>query len=262
MTKVKDAKIENAIVPLSDADLVALAAAARSLLVGDFVGTPLRFVKGLWFKLPAKNQRVKVGATDTFVSDMWSYACGWLEWRDRKPVQKHIYRPIDGFILPTRDRLPDRDKSKWPLDKDGKRSDPWQENHQLVLKDCTTDELVTWTTTSWYGRKALGRLLDLYAREAKKHPGLMPVVALSTRDESSSDYGLIPAPVLTVVDWKAFGEGAAPPGSPTTLLPELPRPLLGAPIAPLGDEMLIDELEPESEFENPASGIDTGEIPF
>ena len=31
-----------------------------------------------------------------------------------------------------------------------------------------------------------------------------------------------------------------------------------APIAPLGDEMLIDESEPESEFENPGSGIDTG----
>ena len=259
MTKVEDAENENAIVPLSEADLVALAGAARSLLVGDFVGTPLRFVKGPWFKLPAKNQRVKVGPTDPFAIDVPSYACGWVGWLNRKPVQKYIGRPIDGFILPTRDQLPDRDKSNWPLDKDGKRSDTWQENHQLVMKDLTTDELCTWTTTSWYGRKAIGRLIDLYAREAKKHPGLMPVVTLSTKDEPSVDYGLIPAPVLTVVDWQAFGEGAAPPGSPATLPLEKPRPLLAPPITPAAGKILDDEFE--FEFENPASGMD-GEIPY
>ena len=261
MTKVKDAENGNAIVPLSEADLVALAGAARSLLVGDFVGTPLRFVKGPWFKLPAKNQRVKIGATDTFAADVPSYACGWLQWLNRKPVQKYIYRPIDGFILPTRDRLPDRDKSKWPLDKDGKRSDPWQENHQIVMKDLATDELLTWTTTSWYGRKAIGRLIDLYTREAKSHAGLMPVVTLSTKDKSSPDYGLIPAPVLTVVDWKAFGAGAAPPGSPATLPLERPRPLLAPPITPIDGETLDDDAGfPDSE--NPGAGIDSGEIPF
>jgi hypothetical protein len=206
-------KNELANAQLDAADIAALAGAARDLNTGDFVGIPLRFSKGPWFKIPAKNQRVRVGDTDPFAVDMRSDACGWIQWVNKKPVQKYIFRPIDGFVLPTRDRLPDQDKSRWPLDKDGKRSDPWQENHQFVFKDLTTDELVAWTTTSWYGRKAVGRLLDLYAREARKHPGLMPVVTLSAKDEVSPDYGLIPAPVLAVVDWRAFGDGAAPPGS-------------------------------------------------
>ena len=184
MTKIKDVKNEIANAQLNDADLLALAGAARGLLVGDFVGIPLKFTKGPWFKLPAKDQKVQVGATDTFVVDALSYACGWVQWLNRKPVQKHICRPVDGFILPARERLPDRDKSRWPLDpKDGKRTDPWQENHQIVMKDLATDELLSWTTTSWYGRKAIGRLIDTYAREAKSHPGLMPVVTLSTKDE-------------------------------------------------------------------------------
>jgi hypothetical protein len=226
-----NAKNENEIAnaQLADADLVALAEAGRDLMAGDFVGIPLKFIKGSWFKLPTKDQRVRVGATDPFIADMLSYAHGWIQWIDRKPVQKHIHRPIDGFILPTRDRLPDRDKSRWPIDKDGKRSDPWQENHVVVMKDTTTDELLTWTTTSWYGRKALGRLLDVYVREVRKHPGLMPVATLSSHDEDSADYGLIPAPTLTVVDWRAFGEGAAPAGSPGTVPLARPRPMLALP---------------------------------
>lgn len=220
MTSETKNEIVNA--QLNDDDLAAIAGAARDLLTSDFVGIPLRFIKGPWFKLPEKDKRVKVGATKYFTVDVLSYACGWIQWLNRKPVQKHIYRPIDGFILPMRERLPDRDKSKWPLDKDGKRSDPWQENHQLVMKNIATGELLTWTTTSWYGRKAIGRLLDLYAREAKQHPSMMPVVTLSSHEESSIDYGLIPAPTLTVVDWKAFGDGAAPPGSRSTA-PSLER---------------------------------------
>jgi hypothetical protein len=245
---------------LNDDDLAAIAGAARDLLTSDFVGIPLKFVKGPWYKHPEKNQRVKVGATDSFAVDVLSYACGWIGWLNRRPIHKLIGRPVDGFISPMRERLPDRDKSKWPLDKDGKRSDPWQENHQLVLKDIATGELLTWTTTSWYGRKAIGRLLDLYAREAKQHAGLMPVVTLSSHDESSIDYGLIPAPTLTVVDWKAFGDGAAPSGSRSTA-PSLERlrPMLAiANRSPTSDP---DSKFPIDEFEDQAVGIND-EIEF
>ena len=216
MSKTTDLKTDTANARLApvDADIAALAGAARGLLVNDFVGVPLKFTKGKWTKSVAKDKGEAVGDTAPFVVDILSYACGWVKWENRKPVFKHVFRPVDGFILPPRDRLPDQDKDHWPVDASGKRADPWQENHQLVLKDVTADELVTWTTTSWYGRKAVGRLLDAYTREAKRHPGMMPVVLLSSRDEHSADYGFIPTPVLTLVEWRAFGDGAAPPGSP------------------------------------------------
>ena len=188
---------------------------------------------------------------------MPSYAHGWIGWLNRRPVYKLIGRPVDGFIMPMRERLPDRDKSRWPMDKDGKRSDVWQPNFQFVMKDLTADELVVWTTTSWYGRKEIGLLLDRYAREVKQHPGLMPVVTLSAHDEVSSDYGLIPAPTLTVVDWRAFGAGAAPPGS-RAMAPSLERvrPMLAIEHQAPSDPNDTFTTNPADEFENPAGGLD------
>jgi hypothetical protein len=199
----------------TEADVAALRAAARDLLAGDFVGVPLKFANGTWTKVVAKDKRIEIGDTEPFVVDMLSYACGWVKWENRKSVAKQICRPIDGFILPPRQALPDQDKNGWPYDSKGKRADPWQQNHQFVLKDATTDELVTWVTTSWYGRKAVGRLLDAYTREMTQHLGLMPVVLLSSRDQPT-DHGMTQAPVLTIVEWRAFGDGASSAGSPST----------------------------------------------
>jgi hypothetical protein len=211
----------------ADADLAALAGAAR-LLSNDFVGVPLKYVKGRWFKVISKEEgKVKetVGDTAPFIVDVLSYANGWVKWENNKPIFKYTARPVDGFILPLRRQLPDNDKTKWPIDKYNKPSDPWQENHRLVMKDATTDELVTWTTPSWGGRKAIGRLLQTYTREAKQHPGKMPVVLLLSHDEPNPDFGTIPEPVLKIIDWKDFGDGAAPPGSP------MPQPPLALPSA-------------------------------
>ena len=40
----------------------------------------------------------------------------------------------------------------------------------------------------------------------------MPVVTLSSETKQTMNYGDVEAPVLTVVDWQPFGDGAAPPG--------------------------------------------------
>jgi hypothetical protein len=110
--------------------------------------------------------------------------------------------------------LPDQDETKWPFGNRGDRVDPWQETHSLVLKDIADDSLLTWTITSWYGIQAIGHLLAAYQSGFKQHIGAMPVVVLSSRDQPTNHHGIIQAPTLTVVDWKAFGDGASPPGRP------------------------------------------------
>lgn len=208
-----------------DADLAALAAVGRELAAGDRVGVPLDFKKGRWLKAISKDNIVEIGPTRPFTFDMKSYSCGWHCWRNKKLVHRLVYRPIDGWISPPRDRLPDQDKKGWPIDAKGTPKDPWQPVHSIVLKDQQDDQypLVTFSTSSYYGSKAVGRLLLAYAREAKQHPGLMPVGLLSSHDEFSPDYGAIPAPTVTIVDWQPFGEGAAPAGSPMAM-PALPAP--------------------------------------
>jgi hypothetical protein len=83
--------------------------------------------------------------------------------------------------------------------------DPWQET--FSMRNLELGRLCTYTTTSWGGRKAFGTLLKAYARDqrGKKHPGMMPVVTLSSKTEPSMDYGDVDKPVLTIGDWQNFG---------------------------------------------------------
>jgi len=194
-----------------DADVAALAAEARGLIDDMRVGDDLRFTKGRWHKIVGKKD-VAIGTTTPFVVDVHSYKHGWIKWLDRNPVCKAIGRPIDGFVSPARYRVPDRDESQWPTDSKGVPQDPWQETFYIVMRDLADDRLCTWTVTSYYGSKALGALLKVYAREVKKHPNLMPVVLLSSETKTTTNYGDVEAPVLTIVDWKTFGPDAAPPG--------------------------------------------------
>jgi hypothetical protein len=204
----------------ADADLAALASEARELTDDIRVGDDMRFKKGKWTKTVG-DKEIEIGATTTFVADVRSYKRGWIKWVDRKPAAKILGRPVDGFVSPVRDRLGDHDEKRWPRDNRGAPQDPWQENFLIVMRDLGDGRLCTWTTTSWYGSKALGTLLTTYVRQSKSHAGLDPVVLLSTETKTTASYGDVSAPVLTVVDWQPFGEGASPPGMPLSQ-PQLP----------------------------------------
>jgi hypothetical protein len=206
-----------------DADITALAGAADNIATNEFVGIPLKFKKGKWLKALEKKKDIEVGGGETFAIDMKSYACGWIKWENGKPAHKFINRPIDGWLMPVRERLPDQDADRWPAF-GGKPQDPWQEVHQFVVKclhEMTDDsgvilsDLLTWTTVSYYGRKEVKRLLKAYAKGAKENPGKMPVVLLKCKIETSPTYGDIEAPLFDIVDWQEFGEGASPPGERT-----------------------------------------------
>jgi hypothetical protein len=115
-----------------------------------------------------------------------------------------------------------------------------------IMRDLNDGRLCTWTTTSWFGSKALGMLLKKYVSEAKEHPGMMPVVLLSSEKKQTTDFGEVDAPVLTIVDWKPFGEGASPPGM------RLPQP----PLPP------VQELLPPSKQTTKKLGDMEDDIPF
>lgn len=206
-----------------DADIAALNNAAENISTSEFIGIPLKFKNGEWLKALDKKRRLKVTENEFFVIDAKSYANGWIKWENGKPTHKFVYRPVDGWKMPIRERLPDNDKNLWPK-LDGKQQDPWQENHQIVLKSLheTMDDqtgvilgdLLTWTAPGYYARKAVKKLLKDYARDAKNHPGQMPIVVLKVGLENTA-FGELETPVFEIVDWREFGEGCAPAGSPT-----------------------------------------------
>jgi hypothetical protein len=200
-----------AISEISDADLAALAIEARDLNDDTRVGDDLRFKKGKWSKAVGEEKH-EIGKTTPFAVDLLSYQRGWYRWENKKPY-KLMGRPIDGFISPARNQLPDQDKSRWPYD-NGKPIDPWQETLMITMRDLSDDRLCTLTITSWYGRQALGALLAAATRDCRKHPGCAPVVLLGSEERSTINYGDVAAPTFTIVDWRPFGDGAAPPGMP------------------------------------------------
>jgi hypothetical protein len=204
--------------PITDDDLERLGNATRD--PGDFIGRPLKFTKGEWTVHMGRDEPpAEVNEAERWIVDCRSYANGYVKWIDRKPLVRAVFRPVDGWIMPPKECLPDRDEERWPWDnKLGKGKDPWQETHQIVLKRLEHDEdddgLVTWTATSYYGIKAMRKFVEAFVNAARKHPGLMPVVTLSTKSERSPSYGPIDAPLLTIVDdWQPFGDGASSRGS-------------------------------------------------
>jgi hypothetical protein len=255
MSKTQNLKTETAKhLPLTsetlaqlDADISALAAEARELSDDFRVGDDLRFKKGEWSKVVDDHKR-NIGSTATFVVDMLSYKRGWIKWVDRRPVFKAIGRPVDGFVSPTRDRLGDNDKNGWPRDAKGEPQDPWQEHFSIVMRDLSDDRLCTWTTTGYYGPKALGKLLDEYVRKQKQHPGLYPVALLLSETKPSTNFGDVEAPLLKIVDWKPFGEGAAPPGLRNLPPPPLPQAQQVLPPPKPSKPSLGDDIDDESPF--------------
>jgi hypothetical protein len=229
-----------AIYEISEADLAALAAEARDLNDDVRVGDVLSFKKGKWSQEFGDKEN-EITATMPFAADARSYQRGWIEWRDGIPVRKIIGRPIDGFISPRREQLGDIDERLWPCNSKGEPKDPFQENFFLVLRNLTNGRLCTWQTNTWYGKKAMGVLLNAYVRDGRKHPGCMPVVLLSSEERKTAKFGNVSAPVLRIVDWKPFGDGAALPGTP------MPQPKLSpaqqlllpskAQTTTIGDEM-------------------------
>jgi hypothetical protein len=250
--KTEDLKTETALPTtqtetVADTDVAALAAEARELNDDIRVGDDLKFKKGVWSK-PVGGEVIVIAKTTPFVVDVRSYKRGWIKWLDRKPAFKMIARPIDGFVSPMRSRLGDNDETQWPRNSKGKTEDPWQENFAIVMRDLTDDRLCTWTTTSWHGSKALGALLSAYVRDQKSHPGLMPVVLLSSEIKPTTDHGDVAAPVLTVVDWRLFGEGAAPAGMRVPLPPLPPVSSTQELLPPSKQKLIGEEMDDEIDF--------------
>src|SRR5262245_17690413 len=106
---------QNAVAVVNDADLVALAGAARDLQPSDIVGLPLKFNKGDWLIQKDKDNKAKVNEEDRFCADALSYREGWIRWENKKPTHKFMARRVDGFISPQRHQMPECNKEEWPL---------------------------------------------------------------------------------------------------------------------------------------------------
>jgi hypothetical protein len=174
-------------------------------------GELLTFSKGVWYAGQDKNV-VKEGKS--FVANLGEFYTGWIKWQDSMPVDIRLERVADR--TPTsrpifREDLGDNDPALWDRDRDGKPRDPWQQTNRLVMRayKADTQELYTFTTSSWGGRRAVQKLCGEYDQLRQKHAGMLPVVTIGVATRRHKDYGMIADPALEVIGcttWELGGK--------------------------------------------------------
>lgn len=130
-----------------------------------------------------------------------------------------LYAP--DFALPPRDRLGDNDPKRWEIGLSGRPEDPWKEELMVVLKCPATMELLTFSTVSKTGRRAVGNLLKHYDRLQATSPGSFPVVRLKPGGYQDSRYGWVHVPNFIVVGVSAGHTAAIPDTSLKTEMDDL-----------------------------------------
>jgi hypothetical protein len=103
------------------------------------------------------------------------------------------------FALPERAALGDLDPRNWEIGLSGKPEDPWKLEMALVLKRPATQELLTFSTMSKTGRRAVGGLLKHFDRLRRSSPGSFPVVRLKPGHYDDDRFGPVPIPTFPVV---------------------------------------------------------------
>jgi hypothetical protein len=163
------------------------------------IGDLLRFSKGDY--LAGESGR-NVPAGSIFTAAVEELMAGWVKWSDSKPAEHIMVRVADGAPLPKRNELGDNDETKWETDANGNPRDPWQFTNYLPMMN-EAGELFTFTTSSHGGINAIGILARRYGNHRKRHPNLLPLIALGVGSyaHKNRDYGRIKFPQLTPAGW-------------------------------------------------------------
>jgi hypothetical protein len=191
------------------------AALAASLVQPGMDGTPIKFSKGKWLAGRGNDEYSADGKM--LVADLENLMIGWRQWRDKRIVDQVVGMVADHFKPPQRNDLGDLDESQWERDTSGNPVDPWQLGFFMRLVDEEGDEAFAWSATSNGARRAVGKLVDAFAKRRRKHPNACkPLVKLSTDFYRHQSYGRVDVPLLEIIEWRSSDSAPnlpAPDGS-------------------------------------------------
>jgi hypothetical protein len=173
----------------------------------SIVGDLLKFQKGEWC---AGQNEEEIDEGTRLVAVMDNLAVGWVKWWGGKPASQEIGLVSEGFRPPGRDSLGDHDESRWELDNQGHRRDPWVRTNYLILKEEDGEQIYTFATSSVGGLGCVADLCSEYAKHRRMKPDQYPIVEIGSRSYKHDTFGKVYVPVLNVVGWtdKASVAGA------------------------------------------------------
>jgi hypothetical protein len=162
-------------------------------------------------------RETRIDADERFTVNPHEMVDTWTKFVNNKPVERRVYRTIDGEMAPEREGLGDNDERGWPS-RNGKAKDPWQRVVYLPMKD-NAGEVVAFKATSNSAIAEVGELVGMYG-SADRH-GKFPVVKLKARSFESQHGNTIYVPVFRLVDWAFWAPDT--PAPPVALVP-IPSP--------------------------------------
>jgi hypothetical protein len=175
------------------------------------------FIVGRLIKFSKEGQFITADDGQAISEDVDFYALcgevqiGWIKFSQDEgvPPTRHMGLLYDGFVMPARESLGDSDPAEWPAGLDGQPADVWLHQQNLVLQQCDTKELFTYSTQSKTGRRAVGNLLRHYNRMRRSAPDDVPIVRLRPGGFQHKDdrIGWVPTPMFCVVGRAPRDEG-------------------------------------------------------
>jgi hypothetical protein len=198
-TLITTTKNENAPLALVGSD-DAFEAYANAVAPRNIIGTLLKFSKGDYL---AGEEGAPVPTGTIVTANVAELLAGWVRWADNKPIEHIMVRVADGKAVPKRADLGYLDKSAWELDNYGEPRDPLQFTNYLPLMS-ESGELFTFAISSRGGINAIGELCRRYSQHRKRHPDVLPMIALNvdSYQHKVKEYGRIKYPKFAPMGWQ------------------------------------------------------------
>jgi hypothetical protein len=163
------------------------------------MGHVLKFKKGKWL---CGAEKAEIADHTRFVALMNEACHGWLRWNaDKTATHRDVGKIAEGWKLPDKDMLPDRDPEQWPIGLSGKKEDPWRTAIYLPLASLDGETVVTFATTTPTGANAFWKLASRYAWLGRKHPGQYPIVEIEASGYTDPRYDWVDVPSFKIIDW-------------------------------------------------------------
>jgi hypothetical protein len=161
-------------------------------------GTFLSFKTGEWL-YGKDGDSLSLGTK--LIANLPGLKIGWLRWQNKQVTDDRMELLTTQTIRLRREELGDLDETLWDIDSaTGKPRDPWRFTNALQLS--TDDaEVYIYGTSSKGGLNAIGRLCQVYGREYRQRPNMLPIVELQKDFYMHQTYGKTYFPVFNVVGW-------------------------------------------------------------
>jgi hypothetical protein len=181
------------------AELELFRKAARANTKAFLMGSALLFKKGAWL---LGSDKTKIPDGTKYIALMNLASEGYLRWNeDKTATHRDVGKIAEGWVLPDKETLPDRDPEKWPIGLNGRKEDPWRRCCYLPLVTLDGETIATFATNTSTGVSAFWKFVERYAWLGRKHLGKFPVIQIEASGYEDKRYGWVDTPSFKIVDW-------------------------------------------------------------